>query len=119
MKTRSLPCLNPDKCNEILAGASSRTIANNTTLSIAGDGGFTIRLHGHAIIHILADGSFVISSCGFRTATTKQRLNALTPARVYQRDGDWLIAHPGGPQFFADGTVIRQDGSPSPVLAVS
>lgn len=54
--------------------------------------GGVVYLHGHAIAKFSADGLF-ISDCGWQTATTKSRLNAILDAfncgRIYQRDHVW------------------------------
>jgi len=72
--------------------SKGKPIAYNTRLHVNLDGSLTMRLHDNAIIkytptHItLMDG-------GFKTATTKARLNALTPKglKVVQKDFVWWV----------------------------
>lgn len=47
-----------------------------------------VYLHGNEIARIWPDGRRKFSNAGFRTATTKSRLNALG-AGIYQRNYNW------------------------------
>ena len=55
---------------------------------------YEIRLHGNTIIRLISINSvtlYELSSCGWRTVTTKERLNHYTPFHVYQKDRDWFV----------------------------
>jgi len=55
---------------------------------------YEIRLHGHPIIRMInTETSYVyeLSSCGYHTVTTKQRLNHYTPFSVYQKNREWFL----------------------------
>lgn len=51
--------------------------------------GVTVWLHGHAIIKRDDAGMTFVRSAGYRTKTTKERLNAVTD--VVQRKGEWYL----------------------------
>ena len=56
------------------------------------------------------DGQVRLSSCGYRTSTTKERINRYIPRgyRVYQEDFEWFLSQPSGPDIpFVDGMVIE------------
>lgn len=65
----------------------------NTRTEVWG-GGVTVYLHGHAIARWQADtGVLTVSDCGWQTATTKSRLNAILDSfkcdRIYQDKFVW------------------------------
>lgn len=122
MKTRSLSSLTFDDLREIARG--SRTgqakIAGNTWVAEHrygpfyegpkhGEGDVLVILYQTAILTIHPDDSFTVSSGGWRTVTSKQRLNALLPAgyRVNQRNFEWFIDTPEGEYDFCDGDTWR------------
>lgn len=76
----------------IKAGKSFK--AGNTAVFTT-DCGFVVQLHGNEIARLT--GSFLrLSSCGWRTATTKSRLNAVLqavgfPGSVYQHKHVWNL----------------------------
>ena len=76
---------------------------------------YEVQLHGHVILEVHKDG-YVIDSCGWRSVTTKERLNRYIPHHtVYQRDWVWYIRdHNDGwednPEFI-DGMFICNDGA--------
>jgi hypothetical protein len=73
------------------------TVANNTKvcrLIVHPDDspGFGLLLHGHLIVQWRKNGRVVLDSCGYRSVTTKQRLNAAQKlVAVYQRDYQWYV----------------------------
>ncbi len=93
-----------------------RKLANNTYLVAGKDAAsFAIRLHATDVVTMAPDGSFTLNSGGWRTVTTKERINAFSPVNVgsdrgqwyvYPRRGDWSYRFP-----FADGMTIAADGS--------
>jgi hypothetical protein len=87
----------------------SRLIANNT-IEYWQDGARVIRLHGIDIIRYNADGSVTLNSGGWRTPTTRDRLNRFTPFHVHQKDGIWYLQINGKKYVFEDGITIHPDG---------
>lgn len=92
-------------------GRLQRKAANNT-LVIAGygdDNAVAIRLHDTNIVIVNNDGTFTLDSGGWRTVTTKERINRYTPAGISQRGGVWYMADGS---LFYDGMTIKADGTP-------
>jgi hypothetical protein len=87
---------------------SDRPAANNTRVQIREGGAVALRLHQTDIVTWYRDGRTVLNSGGWRTPTTKDRINAATSARLSQKSGVWY--HPDGHPF-ADGDTINADGS--------
>ena len=69
---------------------------SNTTVDAHSDGLVTMKLHGNTIATMTRSGSVMLSTCGWETTTTKERLNGLLDhlglPRVYTSKGvlmDW------------------------------
>lgn len=75
--------------------SKGKPIANNTRLHSCLDGSFEIKLHGHPIITIHPN-HITLDSCGYKTVTTKARMNTLTPVgiNVIQRKWNWYVTVP-------------------------
>ena len=89
--------------------SKGKPIARNTRLwekkhkTSHGGCGYEIRLHGNLIMDIYPN-FVVLYDGGWRTVTTKSRLNQFSPAYVYQRDFVWYIG--GTDEPFINGMVI-------------
>ena len=81
---------------KFLGHSGSRKLANNT-YAWQNKSDIVISLHNNAIIVYHADGSVSIDTCGYRTTTTKQRLNQFSPFNVYQKNWEW----------YANGELMR------------
>lgn len=93
---------------------AGKPIANNTRVlqRVLGDEVFyVVRLHTTDIVQYHADGRVVLSSGGWRTVTTKDRLNTHTDAVVWPDKGEWMLSWCGKDYFFADGITLHPDGS--------
>jgi hypothetical protein len=101
---------------ELLASArnkdNGKPLENNTRLIAMGDD-FAIVLHSTAVVTIHADGTYTLRAGGWRTVTTKDRLNKYSPARVYQHKHEWYLA---GKVSFYDGVRVDASGN---VLAIA
>ncbi|MAN62070.1 MAG: hypothetical protein CMI60_08995 [Parvibaculum sp.] len=82
---------------------------SNTKVIVGGDGAAYMKLFGNTIVCHEADGRLKISSAGYRTMTTKCRLNALPHVSIQQRkfvwylndepwDGDWDMVYNPDPR---------------------
>ena len=100
-----------DACG-VLCGRASRLIAPNTKLETIDSNTIGVRLHETTIIKIHHNGTYTLSSGGFRTATTKQRINALTPANIFVHRGAWFLGSLGNCVPFVDGMVVSSNGTP-------
>lgn len=90
----------------------SRPIDNNTTVRLI-DGGVAIRLHATDVVTLRDDGRAVLSSGGWATVTTKDRINKYAPASVYSRAGVWYIDdRDDTPTLFYDGMTVDRTGYP-------
>jgi hypothetical protein len=102
------------KANEILAGRPSKKIANNTYLKQRENGSIAVMLHSTDIILFLASGMVKVDSGGWKTPTTKQRLNEyLEGWQISQEKGIWYWVKPG--QWdkkipYTDGDMIGLNG---------
>lgn len=83
--------------------SQSRKLANNTTLLRIDPSTIAVKLHSTNIITFHANGRIVFDSGGWKTPTTKERMNSCSPARVSQSQGTWEIAIDGKSANFADG----------------
>jgi len=102
--------MNYRQANELLTGRckESRKLANNTYLMRQNDD-IVVRLHETNIITFKPDGKVVLSSGGWLTPTTKNRLNDYAGVNVYQDKGQWYIGswdQKDNP-LFHDGVTIK------------
>ncbi len=91
---------------------SQRKIGNNTYAYIQADGSVAIELHGTNVVVIYPDDSVMLNSGGWRTSTTKDRINKYSPVRVYQKNYEWFLSD-GTP--FEDKMIVTRDWVVAPV----
>jgi hypothetical protein len=63
---------------------------------------YYLKLHGNKIAALESDGRMWVSSAGWHTNTTKERLNGLPGVRVNQKNWDWYLngqLWDGSPQY--------------------
>ncbi|MFX0210535.1 MAG: hypothetical protein ACFFDT_31435 [Candidatus Hodarchaeota archaeon] len=85
--------------NEILEGinqsiSSSKFIANNTLEILYANGDRAIRLHNTDVITFKADGTVILNSGGWRTPTTKERINRFcenSSWQLIQEKSQWYL----------------------------
>lgn len=73
---------------------------SNTTVQVLEDGSVTLSLHGNIIAKQVND-TLSITSAGWPTNTTKERLNAFPGVRIHQSKGVWYLN-----DLFWDGSWI-------------
>lgn len=88
-----------------------RPIANNTRVQLRDNGDVAVRLHSTDVVTYHPDGSVTLDSGGWRTYTTKDRINAFSPARVWAERGVWEVHTGQDSARFFDGITIAPDGS--------
>lgn len=97
---------------DLLGSRQSRRIATATTLRRDGLDGQLIVLRYHSTdVAFVAPNDVTLASGGYRTATTKRRINSVLPAgwRVYQHRHEWFLRDPSGAaQPFAEGIVAYE-----------
>ena len=104
---------NYTEANEFLSkgrNKDKRTIDNNTTLENR-PGCIAVKYHNTDIVCYYPDGKIKLSCGGWRTRTTKDRLNSFAPIYIYQRAGSWYISKDEKEYFYADDMIIRKNGS--------
>ncbi|MFA5186659.1 MAG: hypothetical protein WC551_09305 [Patescibacteria group bacterium] len=89
----------------LLGKRESRKLANNTYMVRDTDKQITIRLHATSIITFLAGGKIILDSGGWKTPTTKDRLN-MGPWRIEQAGGIWYLHYEGMESVFYDGITL-------------
>lgn len=87
-------------------------LAHNTYLIRAGDA-YVVRFHGTDVVTYYPDGRVRLNSGGWRTYTTKRRLNMFGPVPVWAERGEWYV---GGARktLFRDGMLIGPAGEALP-----
>ena len=88
-----------------LAQTIKRKLGNNTYLVIRDDNGYGIRLHDTEVV-IHYEDKIVLDSGGYKTVTTKSRMNEYTPYNVFQKQKVWYVD--GIP--FKDGITLHNNG---------
>lgn len=78
------------ECKAKLGNRSSLKLANNTYLERCGSRQFGIYLHGTRVVTISANGTYTVTTGGYKTETTKDRINEFSPARIFQKNGEWF-----------------------------
>lgn len=87
-----------------------RTVANNTVVRVVNEGkDIAVRLHDTDVVCHNGNGTITLSSGGWKTKTTKDRLNTFTEAGISQKAGVWYMKDGS---LFYDGIVIKADGTP-------
>ena len=103
---------------QILSGVNYTTakkIGNNTYLYTRPDGAQCLRLHKTDIAVHLPDGRVQFFTGGWKTPTTKERLDNLPVpfprVHIWQEKGAWTLHWQGKAYPFAEGITIGSDNS--------
>lgn len=92
--------------------SAGKPLQNNTRLLKQG-GCFAVRLHNTDVVTIRPDNTFTLNSGGWRTPTTKERINTYSPAQVTQKNGLWYVARYSDlTHLFEDGMKVDHNGYP-------
>ena len=97
----------------------ARIVANNTVEYNTTNGSRVIRLHNTNIVMFLKDGRVVLNSGGWKTATTKERINRYLPdgVNLWQERGAWYVGkrwEKNDSSLFYDGMKLRNGKVVSP-----
>lgn len=91
----------------LLGNKTTRKIANNTQLEKYSDREYAaVRLHSTEVVRYYPNGDIQLNSGGYRTSTTKERLNTFSPVNVSQRDFAWYV---NGVEKFQDDMIIGRE----------
>ena len=88
-----------------LKNRESKKVGNNTYLVRVSPDAIGVRLHNTVVVTIHSNGTYTLNSGGWRTVTTKDRINAYSPVRVNQRKYEWFVGDEDVP--FYDGIVVN------------
>jgi len=80
-----------------------RKLGNNTYGYIETDGTVSVELHGTKVVQFYPNGLVKLNSGGWRTHTTKKRINQYSPVGVYQKNFEWFLSN-GTP--FEDNMLV-------------
>lgn len=98
------------KLDHLLNGRATKRLAGRATVARReSDGSVAVRYHATDILTAKPDGSIILNTGGFKSATTKAKINAYLPAgtpRVWQADGLWTVGGKG----FRDGMIVGPRG---------
>lgn len=94
----------------LLGDAASCPVDRNTILLTLPGGSIGLQFHRTVVLRYQADGTFVLDAAGFRTSTTKERMNQALPAgfRIFQRDHEWNLQTPLGDLSYFDGMIVSR-----------
>jgi hypothetical protein len=94
-----------------------RKVGNNTYLERRQGGAIALLLHSTDVVTFRPDGAIVLNSGGWRTPTTKDRINNYLPAgsNLWQENGQWFFRCEGfwgtKERLFADGMILYPNGT--------
>lgn len=89
---------------------SSKKVANNTYAIRYGDGTMAYRLHNTDVVTHGTD-FWELNSGGWRTNTTKDRINDWNPFKITQKNGQWFVQAGNKTYDFYDGIRFDIDGN--------
>lgn len=81
-------------------------VGNNTWEYVDYHGNRHVRLHKTNVVTFLNTGHIVLRTGGYRSLTTKQRMNQFLPGEysVFQKDWEWFVSHRRSSR--EDGVII-------------
>lgn len=78
--------------SEAVQSFMDRKKFKKSNMSVTIEEGITyLKLHNNKIAALLGDGRMWVSNAGWRSNTTKERLNGLPGVRVNQKNWDWFL----------------------------
>lgn len=89
---------------------AGKKIDHNTRIFARADH-LAVRLHNTDIIKFYPDGAVTLNTGGWKTVTTKDRINEFSGIRVWSDKGTWFAGMNGKSVPFADGMTFRPDGT--------
>lgn len=97
--------MNYTEADALLTGRNreKRKLANNTYLERRG-AAIAVRLHQTDIVTFSPNGVVTLTSGGWGTATTKERINQFASTRISQRSSIWYM---GDGSLFYDGLQLK------------
>ncbi len=92
--------------------SQNHTLGRRGTTARRGPDGLSVVYHQTEVVHQLPDGGIVLDSGGWRTLTTKTRMNQAANQygldfQVSQKDFSWFVDWKGATIPFTDGMILR------------
>jgi hypothetical protein len=105
--------MNYDDALKVLNGKTRRKVKNNTYLLMVENDfeptSIFLRLHTTNVVEWTKDGHIYLNSSGWRTVTTKDRMNwALNGYAVFSKDRVWYVRHNGINHEYEDGMDLSE-----------
>lgn len=105
--------MNYQSASEKLTGRNkeSRKVANHTYLQRRDAETIAVKLHATDVVTFKSDGRVILNTGGWKTVTTKERMNSFAGLQVSSDKGVWYVSNNGFASNvpFADG-ITYQDG---------
>jgi hypothetical protein len=105
-----------------LAQSRKRKLGNNTYLVVRDDNGYGIRLHDTEVVIHYKD-RIVLDSGGYKTVTTKARMNDYSTHTIYQKNHVWYVDNEipfeDGITLYNNGTIKGQGKNPKETIALT
>ena len=98
---------------EYLGGKSSKKIGHNTFVEQIDEFTIGIKYHRTYIVKMDPTGVLTVSTGGWETSTTKERLNQFLGCRnvrIFQKKGEWYIVGTNETLPYQDGMLVLSDG---------
>ena len=103
-----------EQANKVLTGRckNRRKLCNHTYLERRNDEEIAVKLHGTDVVTYHRLNFCTLNSGGWKTPTTKNRINTYAPVQIYQKSGLWYIDG----KLFEDHCHISDGGAVLTVL---
>lgn len=102
---------NFNKADTFLGKRPARNVRGKRSTQVVrlGPDEIALRYHGTSVVTWRRNGDVVLRSNGFRTVTTKSRINDAAPCRVWQHNFQWFVGQSSRiePLPFEEGMVVR------------
>lgn len=95
---RSFDIRTYEQAQDYLAGREKAKVVNNTYVIRRDIATIALQYHNTDVVTYKADGLIVLNTGGWKTATTKERLNLFSQYGVYVRRGVWYVS-----KYLGDG----------------
>ena len=86
-----------------LGNHTRRKLCHETYIEHIGNGCIGIKLHNTYIVMMYPNGDYELNHGGYKTKTTKKRMNQYSPANVCQRNYEWYVNN----KPFVNGMKVR------------
>jgi len=97
------------EARDLMPADGARTVDRNTLIVEMPDGSIGLKFHRTVILTYNVDGTMTVDSGGYRTSTTKERMNQALPDgfRIFAKRGTWYVDAPNGETYeFQDGYKV-------------